>query len=113
MAKKKKPTLKAAANRGFATTSVPSKKVDAPGQAETEEQSSPDDQGRANGSASAQSGDGFPRQTASVSAQAPTKNELSGFDDNEEDVEMQLLGERLNERAAREVARLWKVGVTQ
>ncbi|PWN21409.1 P-loop containing nucleoside triphosphate hydrolase protein [Microstroma glucosiphilum] len=106
MAKKKKPTLKSSVNRGFATTSVPSKKpVETPAEEEAkDEQSNGKGQAATASSASqAVSGAGaIPRKEAGAG------NGEADFEVDSEEMELQLLVERLNDRAEREVTRLWK-----
>lgn len=109
MAKKKKPTLKSSVNRGFATTSVPSKKpVETPAEEEAKsEQSNGKGQAPAASSAS---------QAVPGAGHAPLKDGEAGagnaetdFEMDSEEMELQMLVERLNDRAEREVTRLWKV----
>jgi ATP-dependent RNA helicase DHX29 len=113
MAKKKKPTLKSSVNRGFATTSVPSKKpVETPAE---EEAKSEQTNGKGQASAASSTSQALPG-----AGQSPRKDGDAGAGDAEadfevdsEETELQLLVERLNDRAEREVTRLWKVRQSQ
>lgn len=113
MAKKKKPTLKSSVNRGFATTSVPSKKpVEAPAEEEVKIEQSNGKGHVSAGSSTTQAVPGagqFPRKDGEVGA-AETE---ADFEVDSEEMELQLLVERLNDRAEREVTRLWKVRQSQ
>ncbi|CAO1617715.1 unnamed protein product [Sympodiomycopsis kandeliae] len=101
MAKKKKHTLKAAANRGFATTSTPSKKVEVSPKEEDVKPTGPSDtpqRAQQNGAA----------KGVANGAQAAKSAESNEFEADSEEMELMNLLDRLGDRADREVARLWK-----
>ncbi|CAO1637463.1 unnamed protein product [Parajaminaea phylloscopi] len=93
MAKKKKPIAKG--NRGFATTSTPSKKVEASDSADAAEDPAPQ-----HVPAPTPAAGGEP-----AGAESALKGEPVG---STQDVELQQLSERLSAKARKEVSRLWK-----
>lgn len=106
MAKKKKPTPKAGANRGFATTSTPSKKVQT---TEDADQTTKDEQQPSRPKEDA----GAPHDITKAPLKSTNGNGSSvtangDFEVDSEEMELQLLVDRLADRAEREVARLWK-----
>lgn len=120
MAKKKKAALKPAANRGFATTSTPSKRptegesgaggADAAqenGEA-AEDSSSGADGGENHGGSLAEKGSGGQGSAARDKRSAmQTDSKFSAEDEDEQ--ALQNIVNRLAERVEKDVARFWKV----
>lgn len=109
MAKKKKPSLKPAANRGFATTSTPSKKPEPAAAPEGEEAP----QTEKDASTEPPSDGQHASKEASPQDAQTKQDHLPDFEQDSEEMEMQLLIDRLGDRPEREVSRLWKVGGTR
>lgn len=103
MAKKKKPAIKGNVNRGFATTSTPSKKIDqataAPSHSDTVG-SSTESSTKPDGGALTNT-----RDPSKAGTNGTNVNELQGA----ERLQMQELIDKLSARAKKEISRLWKV----
>lgn len=105
MAKKKKPTLKSTVNRGFATTSTPSKKPEPAAAADAAESFK---KVNTNGAAPGANG-GPPGATAGAEAgNGQQSNATDDFEKDADEMELEGLVERLSLRSKKEVARLWK-----
>ncbi|CAD6887094.1 unnamed protein product [Tilletia caries] len=101
---KKRPTLKANANRGFATSSVPKKQEPLPEPAADEAQANP-----SNGTAEpASSTTGGVASTQKASTESEPQDEAALLAEAERQ-ELQELVERVMEKADREAARIWKI----
>ena len=112
MPKKKKPTLKSSVNRGFATTSTPSKKAETVEPETNKETAKADLTSTSSDSREAQNGVSKP-QTAKESQKAG-QLQIDGpsWEADSEETEWQALVERVEDKAAREVTRLWKVSIS-